>query len=107
MFFSVAYDDPYLVAVLGESAEVRTVEPSLRVQSLALGRGARLVVRCRQGQLYAASQSEVWSLQAIPLAQQIRRLLEDKQFELALKLTVSTNYTTSLNFLFNAHFTIQ
>lgn len=84
------YDEPYIVALLGESVEIRTVEPSLRVQNMALAKGARLVTRCRQGQLYAASQGEVWSLQAIPLAQQIHRLLENKQFELALKLTVCT-----------------
>jgi hypothetical protein len=83
------YDDPYLVAILNDCAEVRTIEPSLKVQSLPLSRGAKFVVRCRQGQLYAASQTEVWSLQGVPLAQQIHRLLEDKQFELALKLTVS------------------
>ncbi|KAF4521840.1 hypothetical protein B566_EDAN003714, partial [Ephemera danica] len=84
---ALAYDDPYLVAILSECAEIRTVGSSIKVQSLPLSRGAKFVVRCKQGQLYAASATEVWSLQAVPLSQQIHRLLEDKQFELALKLT--------------------
>ena len=41
------------------------------------------------GVMYVASQSNLWRLQPVPASQQIRDLLQNKQFELALKLAVS------------------
>lgn len=49
---------------------------------------ARLITRCKQGLLYAASVSQVWCLHAIDIAKQQEILLKDKQFQLALTLTV-------------------
>jgi hypothetical protein len=86
-FFFAAYDEPYLLALLTDGIEIRTVEPRLFVQSVTVPK-PRLVVRCHQGLVYVASVGHVWCLQAVPLARQIRVLLEDKQFQLALKLTV-------------------
>jgi hypothetical protein len=87
VFLFAEYDEPYLLALLAECIEIRTVEPCLFIQSVTVPR-PRLVVRCRQGLVYVASVSHVWCLQAVPLARQIHVLLEDKQFQLALKLTV-------------------
>ncbi|XP_021925898.1 vam6/Vps39-like protein isoform X1 [Zootermopsis nevadensis] len=83
---AIAYDEPYLLALLADCVEIRTVEPCLFIQSVTVPK-PRLVVRCRQGLVYVASVSHVWCLQAVPLARQIHILLEDKQFQLALKLT--------------------
>lgn len=86
-FFFAGYDEPYLLALLTDCIEIRTVEPCLFIQSMPVPK-PRLVVRCRQGLVYVASVDHVWCLQAVPLARQIHVLLEDKQFQLALKLTV-------------------
>lgn len=86
-FFFAGYDEPYLLALLTDCIEIRTVEPCLFIQSMTVPK-PRLVVRCRQGLVYIASVDHVWRLQAVPLARQIHVLLEDKQFQLALKLTV-------------------
>ncbi|XP_063228747.1 vam6/Vps39-like protein [Bacillus rossius redtenbacheri] len=82
----IAYDEPYLVAVLPEGVEVRTIEPNLPIQAVAAGK-VRLAYRARQGLVYLASTGQVWCLRALPLSRQIHVLLEDKQFQLALKLT--------------------
>jgi hypothetical protein len=88
-FSFAAYDEPYLLALLADCVEIRTVEPCLFIQSVPLQK-ARLVFRCHQGLVYVASVDYVWCLQAVPLTQQIHILLEDKQFQLALRLTVCT-----------------
>lgn len=51
---------------------------------------ARLIYRCKQGKIYVASISQVWSISAVDYGQQIRTLLEQRHFQLALKLTVSS-----------------
>jgi len=83
---AIAYDEPYLLALLADCVEIRTVEPCLFIQSVPLPK-PRLVFRCHQGLVYVASIDYVWCLQAVPLTQQIHILLEDKQFQLALRLT--------------------
>jgi hypothetical protein len=88
-FCFAAYDEPYLLALLSDCVEIRTVEPCLFIQSVPLPK-PRLVFRCHQGLVYVASTDYVWCLQAVPLTQQIHILLEDKQFQLALRLTVCT-----------------
>lgn len=82
------YDEPYLVAVFSDAVEIRTVEPSLIVQTQRLEE-PRIVIRCRSGLLYVASNSHVWCLQNITWSRQIHVLLEQKQFQLALKIAVS------------------
>lgn len=44
---------------------------------------------CQNGLIYVSSALDVWCLKAVPFARQIKRLLEDKDFQLALKLAVS------------------
>lgn len=43
----------------------------------------------KQGLLYAASISQIWCIQAVDVARQREVLVNAKQFQLALKLTVS------------------
>lgn len=44
--------------------------------------------------MYVASNHFVWRLVPVSIASQIRQLLQDKQFELALQLAVSSSITT-------------
>lgn len=44
---------------------------------------------CQNGLIYASSALDVWFLKAVPFVRQIKRLLENKDFQLALKLAVS------------------
>lgn len=64
------------------------MEPGGVVQTLGDMNKVRLIVWCRQGLLYAASVSQVWGLVGVDVAKQRKVLLDDKQFQLALKLTV-------------------
>jgi hypothetical protein len=105
-FFSAAYDEPYLLALLTDCIEIRTVEPCLFIQSVTVPK-PRLVVRCRQGLVYVASVGHVWCLQAVPFARQIHVLLEDKQFQLALKLTVCIMLVIRLCIWCQIHFCSQ
>ena len=47
--------------------------------------------------MYVASNHFVWRLVPVSIASQIRQLLQDKQFELALQLAVSNRTTRLLN----------
>lgn len=49
----------------------------------------RFLVSCSQGRVYAANFSQVWVISGINIAKQRKLLLDAKQFQLALKLTVS------------------
>jgi hypothetical protein len=101
-FCFAAYDEPYLLALLADCVEIRTVEPCLFIQSVPLPK-TRLVFCCHQGLVYVASIDYVWCLQAVPLTQQIHILLEDKQFQLALRLTVCTMIRMKLCITFEIH----
>lgn len=68
---------------------MQTLEPGGIVQTLSDMNKVRLIICCRQGLLYAASVSQVWGLVAVDVAKQRKVLLDNKQFQLALKLTVS------------------
>ncbi|KAK6634046.1 hypothetical protein RUM43_001658 [Polyplax serrata] len=87
---ALVFDDPYLIALLPESIQIRTIDPNLFIQSLSVSK-VRLLVSNKQGLLYLASQNYVWCLEAVPIAQQIKTLLEEKQFQLALKLANITD----------------
>ena len=84
-------DSPYMLGVLPSCIEVRAMEPRLLVQRLELPR-ARLLspVVSKHGQVYAASTSHIWCLHLVPAHQQLAPLLEDKHFQLAIQLAVST-----------------
>lgn len=101
-FSFTAYDEPYLLALLADCVEIRTLEPCLFIQSVPLTK-PRLVFRCHQGLVYVASIDYVWCLQAVPLMQQIHILVDDKQFQLALKLTVCTMIRMKLCVTFEVH----
>lgn len=68
--------------------KVQTLEPGGVVQILDLAK-VRFIFTCQQGLLYAASVSQVWCICSVDVAKQRAVLLESKNFQLALRLTVS------------------
>lgn len=84
----VAYDPPYLIGILPKAIEIRTVEPLLMIQSIDLQK-ARYICQ-GNGLLYIASSNHVWRMNTMPIANQIRQLLQIKEFELALRLAKMT-----------------
>lgn len=85
---ALAWDEPYALAIIGDSIEIQTTEPGASIlQTLKELRKVRFLVQCGQGVLYAASISQVWCLHAVDVTLQRNILLGNKQFELALSLT--------------------
>ena len=83
----IAHDSPYLISILPKAVEIRTMDPLLMIQSIDLQR-ARYICQGK-GLLYIASSNHVWRLNSMPISNQIRQLLQSKEFELALHLAVS------------------
>jgi len=86
MIFLVC-DKPYLIGLLPESVEVRTIDPNQFIQSMP-GTKFHLSARGKWGVVFLGNGSLVWCLHVVPVPQQIKSLLHDKQFELALKVAV-------------------
>ncbi|XP_052386213.1 vam6/Vps39-like protein isoform X2 [Carassius gibelio] len=82
---AMEHQPPYIIAVLPRYVEIRTLEPRLLVQSIELQR-PRFLTSAGSNVVYVASNHFVWRLVPISIASQIRQLLQDKQFELALQL---------------------
>lgn len=86
------YDEPYLIASIGDKLYVQTIEfgeNSAARQIISTTSKTMNMFTCQNGLIYVSSALEVWCLKAVPFARQIKRLLEDKDFQLALKLAVS------------------
>lgn len=82
---AMEHQPPYIIAVLPRCVEIRTFEPRLLVQSVELQR-PRFITSAGPNIVYVASNHFVWRLVPVSIASQIRQLLQDKQFELALQL---------------------
>lgn len=86
------YDEPYLIASIGDKLYVQTIEPgenSVARQVISTTSKTMNMFSCQNGLIYASSALDVCCLKAVPFARQIKRLLDDKDFKLALKLAVS------------------
>ncbi|XP_078593471.1 vam6/Vps39-like protein isoform X1 [Branchiostoma floridae x Branchiostoma japonicum] len=84
------HEPPYIIAVLPRHIEVRTVEPRLLVQTMELPSRPRFICS-GSSHVYVASQNYVWKMVPVPITAQIKQLLQDKQFELALHLANMTD----------------
>ncbi|MED6290196.1 Vam6/Vps39-like protein [Characodon lateralis] len=82
---AMEHQPPYIIAVLPRYVEIRTLEPRLLVQNVELQR-PRFISSAGPNIVYVASNHFVWRLVPVSIASQIRQLLQDKQFELALQL---------------------
>lgn len=89
----IAWDDPYLLGIVHDKLEVYTLEGCLHIQTIRDLNKARLIFRCKQGKVFVASISQIWCIKAIDVTSQIRTLLEQNQFQLALKLTSLSDIT--------------
>ncbi|XP_078041472.1 vacuolar protein sorting 39 [Augochlora pura] len=90
---AIAWDDPYLLGIVHDKLEVYTTEDCIHIQTIKDLNKARLIYRCKQGKVFVASISHIWCVSAIDVTLQIRTLLEQKQFQLALKLTSLSDIT--------------
>lgn len=90
---AIAWDDPYLLGIVHDKLEIYTLEGCLHIQTINDMKKARLICRCKQGKVFLASISNVWCIGAVDVTQQIRTLLEQNQFQLALKLTSLSDVT--------------
>lgn len=88
----LAWDEPYILGLLNDVIEVQTIDPSGLIQTLSDLHKARLICLCKRGMVYVASVSQLWCLQAVDITKQRQHLLNEKQFQLALKLTVRFIY---------------
>ncbi|KAM6204134.1 vam6/Vps39-like protein isoform 3-T3 [Sarcoramphus papa] len=82
---AMEHEPPYIIAVLPRYVEIRTFKPRLLVQSIELQR-PRFITSGGTNIIYVASNHFVWRLIPVSIATQIQQLLQDKQFELALRL---------------------
>uniref|UniRef100_A0A4W3J9G4 VPS39 subunit of HOPS complex n=1 Tax=Callorhinchus milii TaxID=7868 RepID=A0A4W3J9G4_CALMI len=107
---AMEHQAPYIIAVLPRYVEIRTIDPRLLVQmyflsslpnSLSLSQiftlslPLSLSLSLRMNIVYVASNHFVWRLVPVSIAAQIRQLLPDKQFELALQLARMKDDTDS------------
>ncbi|XP_042194191.1 vam6/Vps39-like protein isoform X2 [Callorhinchus milii] len=91
---AMEHQAPYIIAVLPRYVEIRTIDPRLLVQSVELQR-PRFITSGGMNIVYVASNHFVWRLVPVSIAAQIRQLLPDKQFELALQLARMKDDTDS------------
>lgn len=87
------------MALLNDSVEVRTIQPTLLVQSMKIS-NPQLICYCSSGVLYVSADYHVYRVQAIHVARQIKTLIDERQFQLALQLCVCIVLITS--FVFSA-----
>ncbi|KAG7199401.1 hypothetical protein KM043_014032 [Ampulex compressa] len=90
---AIAWDDPYLLGIVHDRLEVYTLEGCSHIQTIKDLNKARLIYRCKQGKVFVASISHIWCVSAVDVTHQIRTLLEQNQFQLALKLTSLSDIT--------------
>ena len=84
---AIAWDDPYLLGIVHDRLEIYTIEGCMHIQTIKDLNKARLIYRCKQGKVFVASISHIWCVRGVDVTHQIRTLLEQDQFQLALKLT--------------------
>lgn len=93
------YDAPYLLVSIGDKVYVRTVEtfdgrPVVRQEIVTESKVTKMFSN-QNGLIHATSAVDVWRLTAVPFIKQIKRLLEEKHFPLALRLAVSSENVQS------------
>lgn len=80
---------PYIIGILPKFIEVRTIETKLLIQQKELHH-AKFICQ-GSGNIYVASVNFIWRICPMPIAYQIRQLLENHEFELALRLAEMTD----------------
>ncbi|KAJ0176101.1 hypothetical protein K1T71_008275 [Dendrolimus kikuchii] len=83
----VVWDEPYILGLLQDQVIVQTVEPTLFIQTLPDLNKARLMYRCKRGLIFISSVGQVWCISSVDITKQIKQLVKNKQFEIAINLT--------------------
>jgi Vam6/Vps39-like protein vacuolar protein sorting-associated protein 39 len=99
----LVWDEPYLLGLITDSIEVRVLDTSGLeknnfIQAIPELQKIRFLISGKNGQqglIFAASTSHLWCIQAIDIATQRQRLLEDKKWFLALQLTAMSDESES------------
>lgn len=84
--------------MLPNSVEVRVLDASgsmkdTFIQTLTEVQKARHLVQSKKGLLFAASVSQLYCIQGVDVQKQVQSLLQQKKFQLALRLTVGVKIT--------------
>ncbi|KAH7730594.1 Protein VPS-39 c [Aphelenchoides avenae] len=89
---ALAYDAPYLIGLSSKHVvEIRSISPPLLIQKISLNRAAYLCIGS-SGSLYVGSERMAWKLDSKPtLNANLKLLLDERQFELALSLVQRNN----------------
>ncbi|XP_075976960.1 vacuolar protein sorting 39 [Anticarsia gemmatalis] len=90
----VVWDKPFVLGLLSDQVIVQAVEPTLFIQTLPELTKARLMYRCKRGLIFVSSVGQVWCLSSVDVSKQIKQLLKDKQFQIAIELTSLSECTT-------------
>lgn len=85
----IGNNPPYIIGILPKFVEVRTIETKLLIQQIELN-NAKFICQ-GSGNIYIASGNHIWRVCPMPIGFQIRQLLENKEFELALRLADMTD----------------
>lgn len=93
----LVWDEPYAIGLLPNGVEVRVLDASgsmkdTFIQTLSEIQKARHLVRSKKGLLFAASVSQLYCIQGVDIQKQCQTLLQQKKFQLALQLTVSSTF---------------
>ncbi|XP_068628376.1 vam6/Vps39-like protein [Battus philenor] len=90
---AIVWDKPFILGLLSDQVIVQTVEPPMFIQTLPELNKARLMYRCKRGLIFVASVGQVWCLSSIDVTKQRQQLLKDKQFQIAIDLTLLSDCT--------------
>lgn len=88
----LAWDEPYAIALVSDALEIRVLDehgPAMEtlIQTIPDLHKARLLVRTKQGLIFAASVTHLWCIKAVNIPEQRKNVLKQKKFQLALQLT--------------------
>jgi len=89
---AVASHPPYLLSVMNNLLEVRTMHPRMFVQSIDLSK-PKNIYRYHNWVIVSSS-SSIWMLQQLPASKQLPALLQAKEYELALQIAKLSKWST-------------
>ncbi|CAB3397307.1 unnamed protein product [Caenorhabditis bovis] len=94
----LVYDAPYLVAMLSKGrVEVRSSFDGSTIQTLSFNRAFTLC-NGHRGQVFIAATNDIWLLDtSVNLRKNVSKLIQERQFELAIQLTEGSNLFSEEN----------
>lgn len=92
---AIVWDEPFVVGRVSNGIEVRCLEANsinkdTLVQTIPELSKTKYLVRSGRGTIFAAAISELWCIRLVDITTQRQQLLQQKKFQLAIELTVSS-----------------